>query len=80
MSGKQLPCCRQVDILTCEAEDLVDLKEVRVTSDLPLSQRAEQFLEQVGNPYLFRVDNLIVRVSFSGNQALASKLAKIFAQ
>ena len=80
MSGKQLPCCRQTDILTCDGNDLIDLRNVSIPTGLPLPQRAEQYLKQVENPYLFRVDKLIVKVSFSGNQTLASKLANIIAQ
>ena len=80
MTGKELLLYRQADILTCDAENLVDLKRVSVTSDLPLPQRAVQYLEQVQNPYLFRVDKLIVKVSFSGDQDLSAKLAGLMTQ
>ena len=80
MTGEELQLCRQADILTCEATNLVDLKGVSIFADLPLPQRAEQYLEQVGNPYLFRIDKLIVKVSFSGNQDLSSKLVGLMAQ
>ena len=80
MTGAELLLCRQADILTCDAENLVDLKDVDVCAGLPLPQRTEQYLEQVGNPYLFRVDKLIVKVSFSGNRDLQSSLAGLMAQ
>ena len=80
MTGEELQLCRQADILTCETDSLVDLKGVSICADLPLPQRAEQYLEQVGNPYLFRVDKLIVKVSFGGKQDLSSKLAGLLAQ
>ena len=79
MTGEGLMNCRQADILTCDAENLVDLKEVSICADLPLPQRAEQYLQQVRNPYLFRVDKLIVKVSFSGNRDLSSSLAGLMA-
>jgi len=79
MTGKELMNCRQTDILTCDAEDLVDLKNISICADLPLPQRTEQYLQQVHNPYLFRVDKLIVKVTFSGNQELSSKLAGLMA-
>ena len=80
MTGKELMNCRQADILTCDAANLVDLKEVNICADLPLPNRAEQYLQQVRNPYLFRVDKLIVKVSFSGNRDLSSSLTGLMAQ
>jgi len=80
MTGEELMHCRQADILTCDAEDLVDLKEVSICADLPLPQRAEQYLNQIQNPYLFRVEKLIVKASFSGKQELSSKLAGLMSQ
>ena len=80
MTGNELLNCRQADILTCDGGSLVNLKEVSICADLPLPQRAEQYLQQVRNPYLFRVDELIVKVSFSGNRDLSSSLAGLMAQ
>ena len=71
---------QRADILTCDTECLADLKKVNICTDLPLPQRTEQYLEQAHNPHLFRVDKLIVNVSFSGNQDLSSKLAGLLAQ
>ena len=80
MTGKKLLNCCQADILTCDGDNLVDLKDVSIRRDLPLPQRAEQYLQQVENPYLFRVDKLIVKVSFTGNRDLSSKLSDLMAQ
>ena len=80
MTGSELLNCRRADILTCDGDSLVNLKEVSICADLPLPQRAEQYLQQVHNPYLFRVDELIVKVSFSGNRDLSSSLAGLITQ
>ena len=80
MTGNELLNCRRADILTCDGDSLADLKKVSICADLPLPQRAEQYLQQVRNPYLFRVDELIVKVSFSGNRDLSSSLAGLMAQ
>lgn len=80
MTGEQLLRCQQADILTCDPCWLTDLKGVSIPTGVPLPQRTEQYLEQVGNPYLFRVDKLIVKVSFTGNQNLSSALARLMAQ
>ena len=79
MTGEQLFHCRQADILTCDTNNLVDLKSINIPADLPLPLRTEQYLEQVGNPYLFRVDKLIVKVSFTGEKDLSSTLTNLLA-
>ena len=77
MTEEQLLCCRQADILNCDSDCLANLKEVCISSGLPVLLRTGQFLEQVKNPYLFKVDTLIVKVSFSGNRDLTSKLTDL---
>ena len=55
---------RNSDIMACDANMLVDLREVKIDTSLPVHKRMEQFLRQVGNPYLFRVDGIVVKASF----------------
>ena len=52
------------DIMACDANMLVDLREVEIDTSLPVHKRMEQFILQVGNPYLFRVDGIVVKASF----------------
>jgi len=46
-------------------EDRVDIKTVHIDPDLPVAQRAGQYLEQVKNPYHFRVGDIAVNVQFT---------------
>ena len=55
---------RNSDIMSCDPNLLVDLREVEIDTSLPVHKRMEQFLRQVGNPYLFRVDGIVVKASF----------------
>ena len=55
---------RNSDIMSCDPNMLVDLREVQIDTSLPVQKRMEQFLLQVGNPYLFRVDGIVVKASF----------------
>ena len=55
---------RNSDIMACDANMLVDLRDVEIDTSLPVHKRMEQFLRQVGNPYLFRVDGIVVKASF----------------
>ena len=55
---------RNSDIMSCDPNLLVDLREVEIDTSLPVHKRMEQFLLQVGNPYLFRVDGIVVKASY----------------
>lgn len=75
MTGEELLNCYYADIQSCEPNSLVDLKQVEINTKLPVRDRMEQYMEQIKNPYLFRVDTMIVKVTFSGNRDLSSALA-----
>ena len=62
---------------------LPDLREISVDRSLPLQARTRAFLRAVGNPYLFRVEDTVVKVSFTPNgkpfrDALADGLRRGF--
>ena len=63
-SKNSLEQYRKTDIMSCDPNMLVDLREVEIDTSLPVHKRMEQFLRQVGNPYLFRVDGIVVKASY----------------
>ena len=54
----------QTDLLACDPEALVDLRDVRIDPSLPVRERMASYLDQVGNPYLFRVDGLVIQATY----------------
>lgn len=46
-------------------EDLVDIRNVKINPDLPKEEKIKTFIEQIKNPYHFRVGKIEVRVSFA---------------
>jgi len=48
-------------------DDRVDIKTIYIDPNLSAVQRAEQYLQQVKNPYAFRVGDIAVNVAFSPN-------------
>ena len=56
---------RAADLMTCDPGVLADLRDVQIDTARPVRERMVSYLGQVGNPYLFKVDGLIVRVVFS---------------
>ena len=59
---------------------LVDIHTVKLDKDLPAAQRAEQYLEQIKNPYCFLCGDSVVRVRFAdGGGDLGTHLKNYFA-
>jgi len=57
---------------------LQDILEVKISGENP-SQRLENYLAQVGNPYCFRVGNTPVRILFkSCEETLDKKIRSYF--
>ena len=52
------------------AEQLVDIRDVKIDRSLPSEERIKSFIEQIKNPYQFKVGNTVVRVSFANTQKI----------
>ena len=72
-----LKALRDADISACNADKLVDLSDVKVKRILPLNCRADDFIAQVGNPYLFRVDDVVVKVEFGDGKDFSEMLTDV---
>ncbi len=47
---------------------LVDIRDVKVDRSQPMEERLKSYVEQIKNPYLFKVGDTIVRVSYANTQ------------
>ena len=52
---------------TADLSNLVDIRDVKVDRNLPVEDRIRSYVEQVKDPYCFRVGDVKVRVSFASN-------------
>lgn len=46
-------------------DSLVDIRDVKIDRSLPVEERMKSYVEQIKNPYMFKVDKTIVRVSYA---------------
>lgn len=68
----------QISIKKAAADQLSDILDIEICGETAV-QRLESYLDQVGNPYCFRVGNTPVRISFkSGTEALDKKIKSYF--
>ena len=59
--------------------NLVDIHTIKIDKNLPATQRAEQYLEQIRNPYCFLCGDSVVRVRFTPDGGdLKNRLEKYF--
>jgi hypothetical protein len=60
---------RNIDIRTVDPSQLVDIKDIQINTSLTRDERILDFLEQIKNPYCFRVGKAAVKISFSDTEA-----------
>ncbi|GHV00656.1 hypothetical protein FACS1894211_08500 [Clostridia bacterium] len=68
---------RQINIGDVSIENLKDISEVTIDTKKPVEERILSFIEQIGNPYLFKVGNTPVKVGFNGNGSTLQKCLEI---
>jgi hypothetical protein len=50
-------------------DSLVDIRDVRIDRSMSVEERMKSYVEQIKNPYMFKVGNTVVRVSYANTQA-----------
>ena len=50
-------------------DSLVDIRDVKIDRSQPVEERMKSYVEQIKNPYLFKVGNTVVRVPYANTQA-----------
>lgn len=48
-----------------DAQPLVDIRDVKLDSSLEQPERIRSFLQQIKNPYCFKVGNVVVNVAYT---------------
>ncbi len=77
LTVNDLKYLRNADISACNADELVDLRNVKVNPKASLNRRADIFIAQVGNPYLFRVDDVVVKIEFGDGKDFSEMLTDV---
>ena len=67
---------RAADLMTCDPGVLADLRDVQIDTARPVRERMVSYLQQVGNPYLFKVEGLVVKATYlpQANRRLSDAL------
>lgn len=64
---KYYPQCTERYVICMSGSDhgLIDLNDVQIDRSLPVEKRIESFVSQIGNPYHYKVGEVVVRVCYS---------------
>ena len=55
---------KAIDIRSVDKSKLVDLNSVSIDESRPVAERIESFLQQIKNPYCFRIGDVAVKVNY----------------
>lgn len=50
-------------------DSLVDIRDIKIDRSMSVEDRMKSYVEQIKNPYMFKVGNTVVRVSYANTQA-----------
>ena len=50
-------------------DSLVDIRDDKIDRSMSVEDRMKSYVEQIKNPYMFKVGNTVVRVSYANTQA-----------
>lgn len=67
INPEELRKMKDVDIRTVDKNQLVDLNSVVIDESRPVQERMVSFIQQIGNPYCFRVGDVAVKVVYKEN-------------
>lgn len=55
---------KNVDLLAVDRDTLVDIRNVKINTDLPQEERMMDFVKQIKNPYCYKHGKYTVKLSF----------------
>ncbi len=55
-------------------DELVDIADVKINTDLPVEERIKDYVRQIKDPYCYLCNGVVVRISFAGKSRLSDCL------
>lgn len=77
LNSFELKKCREADISSCDVNSLTDLKDIRIDTRKSRNDRITSFVEQVKNPYLFKVGDTVVKVVYRNEKDITNVIAEL---
>lgn len=58
---------KNVDIKNVDKSSLVDLTSIHIDESKPVQERVLSFLQQIQNPYCFRIGDVAVKINYKSD-------------
>lgn len=68
MNKISLQQMKEIDIRTVDPKNLVDIREVKIDTELPTLERLKTYISQIGNPYCFTCNGVAVQLDFADTE------------
>lgn len=65
------------DIRTIEPERVKDISEIKIDETRGVRERILDLLSQTENPYIFRCGDMLIKVKYTSEASLESKLVRL---
>lgn len=69
---------RSIDIGKVDSDGIAEFSDIRIDDSLPVEERIASLMRQTKNPYCFKYNGMIVKISFAGKKSLEDCLADCF--
>ena len=69
----KLDRANRIDMNNIDVESIPDINDIKVSRKKVIEERILDFIDNVDNPYLFKVDGVLVKIGFSDNQIKAEE-------
>lgn len=68
---EKLNRCRNMELEDVSLEDVDEISSIKIDRRKPSNERILDFIAKVKNPYIFKVNGKLVRISFSDTDKIA---------
>ncbi|MCD7883039.1 MAG: hypothetical protein LUI87_04935 [Lachnospiraceae bacterium] len=65
----------QTDPRTVDRETLVDIRDVKIHTELSDRERMLDFIQQIKNPYCYLDNGVVVKISFEGTRSMEESIS-----
>lgn len=65
ITSEHLQKMTDVKLSEVNRAELIDIKTVKIDTDIPIENRIENYIEKIKNPYCFLCDDIGVKIEFS---------------
>lgn len=69
----------QVDVRTVDRDQLQDIRAVSIDTSLPCAERIKSYIRQIGNPYCYLDNGIVVEIGYADTQISLQDRLKAYA-